>query len=306
MKAATHTEIYRPFRGTLAPAGGRWLTLARSTLRSALQKKLPLLLFAPPAIATIIFSFVVYAKFALESGSNPIPATPDAPGPAAAVGSMAGSLIQVRDQIVGFHAAMDFFVLLILAWYGSGLISEDVRRKAHLLYFARPLTSTSYLLGKWLPLALLGSLATLAPGIVICTVASFASPNWSFVTEEGDTILKMIAYSLVSLAVLSSIVLALSSLAKRKTHALAAALGLFALLGGLAEMLANLMREPTWRLVSPFACLRRVALGLFDMERLLHFRANWSLGWSWVALAGWVLLSWLVLYRRTRRLEASG
>lgn len=306
MKAATHTEIYRPFRGELARRGPRWFPLAQSTLRSALQKKLPLLLFAPPAIATIIFSFVVYAKFALESGTNPIPNTPDVSSPAAAVGGMAGNLIQVRDQIVGFHSGMDSFVLLIVAWYGAGLISEDARRKAHLLYFARPLTRLDYLAGKWIPLALLGSLATLVPGLVICTVAAFASPHWSFVTEEGDTILKMLAYSLVSLTVQCSIVLAISSLTRRKSHALAASLGLFALLGGIGLMLANMNREPSWNMLSVFGCLRRVALGLFEMQRLLHFRADYSLTGTWFVLAGWVALAWSVLFWRARRLEVNG
>ncbi len=306
MKASTHTEIYRPFVGKLARGGWRWGPLAQSTLRNAFKRKLPLLLFAAPAIATIIFSFVVYAKFMLEAGQNPVPGTPDGASPLSAMGGMAGSLIEVRGQIVGFHMAMDFFVLLIVAWFGSGLIAEDVRRKAHLLYFARPLTRLDYLLGKWLPLALLGSLATLAPGLVICTVAAFSSPHWSFVTEEGGTILKMVAYSFVSFTVLSSIVLALSSLCRRKSHALAAALGSFALLGGLGTMLAGMNREPAWNLLSVFGCLRRVALGLFDMQRILHFRGNWSLSWTWVVLAGWVVLAWVVLFWRTRRLEVNG
>jgi len=307
VKAATHTEIYRPFQGGLLHGRRRWLPLAKSTLRSALQKKLPLVLFAPPAIATVIFSFVVYAKFALEAGTNPLPgAEGNGPGPMAAVGGMAGRLIEVRSQIVGFHMAMDFFVLLIVAWYGSGMIAEDVRRKAHLLYFARPLTRLDYLLGKWLPLALLGSLATLVPGLVICSVAALASPHWSFLTEEGDTIPKLLAYSCVSVAVLTSVVLAISSLCQRKTHALAVSLGFFALLGGLGVMLAGMNREPTWNLISVFACLRRIAMGLFEMPRMLHFRANWSLSWTWVALAGWILISWVVLFWRARRLEVNG
>lgn len=307
MKASTHTEIYRPFQGQLARRGRRWVPLARSTLRSALQRKLALLLWAPPVIATVIFSFVVYAKFALEAGSNPLPGTADGPvGPMAAVGGMAGNLIEVRAQIVGFHMAMDFFVLLVVAWYGSGLIAEDVRRKAHLLYFARPLTRADYLFGKWLPLALLGACATLVPGLVICSVAALASPHWSFVTEEGDTIYKMLAYSLVSICVLSSVVLAISSLCKRKTHALAVSLGFFALLGGMGAMLAGMNREPAWNMLSVFGCLRRIALGLFDLKRLMHFHGEWSLSWTWAVLAGWVALAWIVLFWRTRRLEVNG
>jgi len=307
VKASTHTEIYRPFQGTLARGGRRWGPLARSTLRGALQKKLPLLLFAPPAIATVIFSFIVYAKFAAEAGTNPLPGSQDSAGsPLAAIGGMAGNLIQVRAMIVGFHMAMDFFVLLIVAWYGSGMIAEDVRRKAHLLYFARPLTRLDYLLGKWLPLALLGACATVLPGVVICTVAAFGSPNWSFVTDEGDTIWKMFAYSFVSLSVQASLILAISSLTKRKTHALAVALGLFALLGGLGALLGGLNREPAWNMLSIFGCLRRVAAGLFDLKRLGHFRSlEWSLSWTWAVLGAWLIGSWIVLFWRTRRLEVN-
>jgi len=308
VKAATHTEIYRPFVGKLARGGQRWIPLAKSTLRGALRKKLPLVLFAPPAIATVIFSFVVYAKFALESGSNPMPGSQDVPGsPLSAVGGMAGNLIEVRNLIVGVHLAMDFFVLLLVAWYGSGLIAEDVRRKAHLLYFARPLTRRDYLLGKWLPLALIGSIATFGPGLVICTVASFASPQWSFVTEEGDTIWKMLAYSSISIVVQSSVVLAISSLTKRKTHALAVTLGFFALLGGLGVMLAGMNRMPAWNMLSVFGGLQRVAAGLFDLRQAGHFPIrDWSLPWTCAALGGWVLLAWTVLFWRTRRLELNG
>lgn len=308
MKASTHTEIYRPFRGQLARGGRRFGPLARSTLRNALRKKLALLLFAPPAIGTVIFSFIVYAKFAVESGSNPMPGTPDTgPTPLSAVGGMAGNLIQVREMIVGFHMAMDFFALLIVGWYGSGLIAEDVRRKAYLLYFARPLTRLDYLLGKWLPLALLGACATLAPGIVICAVAAFGSPHWSFVTEEGDTIWKMFAYSLVSILVQTSLILAISSLTARKTHALAVSLGFFALLGGLGAMLAGMNREPAWNMISVFGCLKRIAAALFDLKRMGHFRSlEWSLPWTWTVLGAWVLLSWVVLFRRTRRLQVNG
>ena len=308
MKASTHTEIYRPFVGELARGGMRWRPLAQSTLRSALRKKLPLLLFAPPAIATVIFSFIVYAKFAVESGSNPMPGAQDAgPSPIGAIGSMAGNLIQVREMIVGFHMAMDFFALLIVAWYGSGLIAEDVRRKAYLLYFARPLTRIDYLLGKWLPLVLLGAGATLLPGVVICTVAAFASPHWSFITEEGDTIWKMLLYSLVSVCVQTSLILAVSSLTKRKTHALAVALGFFALTAGLGAMLAGMNREPGWNMLSVFGCLKRIAAGLFDLKRLGHFRSfEWSLSWTWIVLGAWVVLAWVVLFWRTRRLELNG
>ena len=101
MKASTHTEIYRPFQGQLARGGRRWAPLVRSTLRAAFRRKLPLVLFIPPAIATVIFSFVVYAKFVLEAGENPVPGAQSGGSPLSAMGGMAGRMIEVREQIVG-------------------------------------------------------------------------------------------------------------------------------------------------------------------------------------------------------------
>ena len=47
-------------------------------------------------------------------------------------------------------------------------------------------------------------------------------------------------------------------------------------------------------------------MGLFEMPRMLHFRAIWSLSWTWVALAAWIVLAWVVLFWRARRLEVNG
>jgi hypothetical protein len=46
---------------------------------------------------------------------------------------------------------------------------------------------------------------------------------------------------------------------------------------------------------------------LFDVKRIGHFRSlEWSLGGSWIVLASWVVLAWVVMFWRTRRLEANG
>ena len=73
MTATTHTEIYRRFEGKLEPARPAFVPLYRARLRLAFKRKLPLLLlFVPPWISGIVFSFVVYARFAVE-GERPMP-----------------------------------------------------------------------------------------------------------------------------------------------------------------------------------------------------------------------------------------
>ena len=52
--------------------------------------------------------------------------------------------------------------------------------------------------------------------------------------------------------------------------------------------------------------LRRVAAGLFGMERVLFQRMDWSLPAAWGVLCGLVLVSWTILWWRTRQLELVG
>src|SRR5262245_64443084 len=100
----------------------------------------------------------------------------------------AKTIIQVREQIVIFHIAMSLFTLLVIAWFGAGLIADDRRLGAHLLYFARPLSRSGYLVAKFLTLFFFGGIAVVAPGLVICIVATFASPDFGFLREEGSLI----------------------------------------------------------------------------------------------------------------------
>ena len=306
-QASTHTEIYRAYEGAASVRRWRCLPLARAGLARAFRRKLALILFAPPLIATAIFSFVVYSKFALEAGLNPTPGVDsDARSPAALMGTMASNMIQVKEQIVGFHLAMNLFVLLTVIWYGAGLFADDRREKSHLLYFARPMSRLDYVLGKWLVVLAFGSVATVVPGVVICTVASFASPDWSFVREEGDVIWKMLVFSVLSLLTFSSITLAVSSLCQRKSHALAGSLGFFLLMQGVAALLWSLQRDRSWLVLSPFGSLRRVAAGLFDLNRTLGMRTDWSLSGSWAMVLGLILVSSLIMFWRVRAMEREG
>ena len=75
MTATTHTEIYRRLKGSLSPVRFPAVHLWRARMQVAFKRKLPLfLLFVPPWISGIVFSFVVYSKFTLEQGlGSPIP-----------------------------------------------------------------------------------------------------------------------------------------------------------------------------------------------------------------------------------------
>ena len=300
--ARTETEIYRRFRGTLRASVAGFPGLARAGIAAAARRKLPLaILYAPPAIATVIFSFVVYTRFSLQAGITP--AALGGPSPATAMAAVfARTLIQVRDQIVLFHMAMSVFALLVIAWFGAGLIAEDRRSGAHLLYFSRPLSVAGYLAAKFLTLAFFALLAVLLPGLVICAVAAFASPDWAFLREEGRLVPVTILFSLLWAGVWSSVMLAISSLFARKTSALVASFAFFMASGAIALVLTGLQEDERFLMLSLQGNFLRIAGWMFAMPRM---GLAWDVRGSFACVLLAAALAWGLLVLRVRRLETA-
>ena len=120
--ARTNTEIYRRYEGELRPSAFRFHPLVASGIRTAMKKKIPLLLlFLPPFIATVVFCFIVYGKYAAADMTQQFGVLR---GVAAHFAQRAVINIQVKQQIAEFAHGMRFFCLLVTAWYGAGLLAE--------------------------------------------------------------------------------------------------------------------------------------------------------------------------------------
>jgi ABC-type transport system involved in multi-copper enzyme maturation permease subunit len=305
VKASTHTEVYRPFRGRLAPRRLRFVPLLSSCIKTATKRRLPLvLLFAPLAIGTVIFSFTVYAGFAIQAGDPPS-ALGSGGGLAGMIGQTimsqrAQQLIQAREMIVNFHLATNFFSLLLMAWYGAGVLAEDRRVGAHLLYFARPLSRFDYVFAKFLTIAYFGLLSAVLPGLVICAVATFASPEWSFLLEEYDVIFATIGFGLLSTILVSSIVLSVSSLSSRRSFALVGVFATIMLTTAAARILSALQRDQDFQALSPMLSSARIATAIFDLK-VRH--TGWNLTWAWASVVFFTVLSWIIVWVRTRRMD---
>lgn len=295
--ARTHTELYRRFEGELKPRSMRFLPLWSAGVRTSLKKKIPLLLlFAPVVMGTIVFSFVVYGKYAMEEQTMSVGGIE---GMAAVFAQRAMVNIEVKNQIAEFNHVMRIFALLAVAWFGAGLLSEDRRLGAHQLYFARPLTRLDYFLGKFLTVAFFGCCAILFPGLFICLMASWSSPEWSFIKEEGDVIWRTIAYAAIWITLVSSVVLAVSSVVNKKTFALAGVFGFFMLDHGMGSVLGTVQAE--YRALSLIHSQRRVRNWLFEIDdwRELGFGLDLAL----LAIGVTLALSLAIVAWRLRRLE---
>lgn len=295
--ASTHTEIYRTFDGQLQRHPLRFLSITRSHLSIALKKKRGLfLLYTIPTIMAIVYSFLVHLRYSAEAGVIP---GVDGVTAVIAAQAIAGIDLGVSAQIVKFMLQTQAFALLAVAWYGAGLIAEDRRLGAHLLYFSRPITRLDYMLGKACTAAAFGSFATLFPVLLVLLVATFSSPDWSFIKQEWDVILKSLAYCAMWITLLTGLVLMMSSIATRKTLALAAIFGLAMLSQAVGHVLYKITDDGRYLLLSIFEVFRRIASWMFD--RRVQFDVPIDL--CFYVSGGLLLVCILVTTYRVRSME---
>ena len=302
MKAATHTEVYRPFKGQLRTRPMAAATLAWSGIRIGFRKKLPMLaLFTIPAITTIVFSFMVQLKFEAASGTLTGIAGEENEGAALIAGQiLADRLGEVEGLALQLLDRVKFFVVLAMGWYGSGLIAEDKKLRANLLYFARPITRWTYIRGKLGTVGFWGACTVVLPISILCSVAAFASPDWAFVRESWPVILKLEGFALLWVLVHGLLVLALSAVCEKRNHALAGLFGIYFLSNFGSEAMTRLFDGQGWRLASIPRNFERISESMFGIGA---GNVNWSLEASIWILGALSFVSFSVISWQARKME---
>jgi len=302
MQASTDAQVYRAFSGELVASPLRFWPLVAAGVRAAAKKKLALLLiYAIPCIAAIVFSFVVYLRYAASESVLP-GAVGGGQGLVGMVAKRAVESLEVRNQIAEFCIQMRYFAMVAAVWYGGGLLSEDRRRGAHLLYFSRPMTRLDYLLGKFFTVAFFAACAVLVPGLLICLVATFSSPNFAFLKNEWALIPRTIAYAVIWVTTVSAVTLAASSLAPKRTYAMAGAFGFFMFLHAMGGIVGH-VRGDAFFAISPMWDMTRLARWLLQTEE------SWPRIDPFLALGvvlGLAAISIAITVRRIRGLEVVG
>ena len=299
MKASTHAEVYRPFSGQLRKHPMRPLTLAWSGIRLGLRKKLPaFLLFAPAVITALVGAIRVYLMYSFsemlkeDGGLTGVQMT----------AAMQEVLGDVATNVVLFVKTSAYFALLAMTWFGAGMIADDRRMGANLLYFSRPLTRGGYLLGKLIGLMFFGLLTLGIPTFVIVSTAVFASPDWSFLRFESEVIWKTAFFGCTWILIVSTIVLALSSLVNRKTLALTLVFGTIIVVHGAANEAAELLEKSELKLLSLPYNFEVFADWLFDQHLSPGADPTLSLTALGIFAGGGMLLLW----RNVRKMEVVG
>jgi ABC-2 type transport system permease protein len=189
--------------------------------------------------------------------------------------------------------------LLLTTFGGAGLVANDLRTGAILVYLSRPLTRRDYVVGKLCVLLALNLAVTLLPGLLLYAISCALAPA-QFLTLELAWLGPAIALHAVVLSLsLSLPMLAVSALSRSGRVAGLAFFGLMVGLEIVQGIVGVIAHWPPAILMSVQACIN--ALG----DALLGSRPEDALHWAWpvLALAAVWGASLLVLRARVRAVE---
>ena len=194
-------------------------------------------------------------------------------------------------------------MVMIVGLIAPRLIAQDVRSRAFLLYFSRPLTPREYVLGKAMTICFYLALITTVPALVLYLLGIALSPGISVVMDTYDLPVRIILASLVLIIPTTSLALCFSSLTSESRYAgymwfATWILGwvLFSVMRTVIVLQTSVTQvafESNWSLLSLYHTLGEVQVWVFGLQPDFSKVVP-----SLVLLVAITVLSWSILMRR--------
>jgi ABC-2 type transport system permease protein len=281
---AIYRRNYKPYAGPLTPAWSRWFILFRYSRRNLFRSKFMTGFFVVCFFYPMLCLLQIYLAHSVSFLEQ--------------IGIPSRVIAIDNEFFFRFMGAQGVLAFLLTALAGPGLISPDLANGALPLYFCRPFSRAEYVLGKSSVLAILLSQITWIPGLVLFAVqASFAglSWTWSNLWIAGSLVLS----SLIWIAVLSLLAMALSAWVKWRIVAGALLLGVMFFGAGFAQAINTVMRAEWGHFFNVGYLMTTVWNSLFrvDTEHAI------PVGEAWVALLVYCVICLGLLMRKVRAYE---
>lgn len=192
----------------------------------------------------------------------------------------AGRVLPIDGRLFGDFLNQQIGFMLLLSIFGaSGLIANDLRTGAILVYLSRPLTRRDYVLGKLLVPLLLNLAVTLVPGIALYAAGLALAPEQYLKWDLAWIAPAIVVQSMTASLVIGLVTLAISSLSRSARVAGLAFVGLFFGLEMIRVVLQNGFNRREAMLLSLQADLQALGVALFGVvDRSL------DMFWVWPVL----------------------
>jgi len=281
---AVYRRNYRPYTGALTPAWTRFLVLFRYSRRNLFRSKLltgffVLCFFWP--LGCLAWIYVAHSvSFLAKFGLPP-------------------QVVSIDNKFfLLFMSVQGVLAFLLTAFAGPGLVSPDLANGALPLYFCRPFSRAEYVLGKSSVLAILLSQITWIPGLVLFAIqASFAGAAWTW--DNLWIAGSLIVSSLIWIAILSLLAMALSAWVKWRVVAGALLLAVMFFGAGFGEAINGVLRIQGGHFFNLVYLVATVWTNLF----LVDGDRGITAGQAWIAILVYCGVCLWLLIRKVRAYE---
>jgi ABC-2 type transport system permease protein len=213
----------------------------------------------------------------------------------------AGRILPIDGRLFGEFLNQQIGFTILLSIFGaSGLVANDLRTGAILVYLSRPLTRRDYVAGKLLVPLLLNLAVTLVPALVLYLAGLALAPEQYLRWDLWWIAPAVVAHAVTISLVVSLLILAVSSLSRSARVAGIGFAGLFFGLEMVRLVLQNGFGRREAMLLSFQADLQSLGVALFGIvDRQLDIAWGWPLG----VLAAVTLACLAILRSRVRAVE---
>jgi ABC-2 type transport system permease protein len=236
---------YRRHEGREPLRRFRSLPISREALRHILQKRVFLGLLALSWLPFVVRVIQIYVVTRFPEARHVVPVD----------GRLFGDFL--NGQLP--------FSLLLTAFGGAGLIANDLRSGAILVYLSRPLTRFDYVLGKLGVLLVLNGFVTLLPGLLLYVVGAALAPEMLLGLHSLWIPPAILLDGLLISVLMSLLGLAISSLTKSASVAGLSFAAVLLLTDQILAVLRLLLNAKAVRVISPWSDLRLFAEALFGL-----------------------------------------
>jgi ABC-2 type transport system permease protein len=212
-----------------------------------------------------------------------------------------GRLLPVDGRLFGEFLNGQILLMVLISVFGaSGLIANDLRTGAILVYLSRPLTRRDYVLGKLgVPMAICLAV-TLLPGVLLYVAAIGLAPDGYLRWDLAWLLPAIVAHALCASLVVSLLTLAVSALSRSARVAGIATAGLLLGLETMRGVLQFAFGRREAVLLSLWADLKALGVALFGVVEY-QIEVFWA--WPLAVLVAVSAACLLILRARVRAVE---
>ncbi len=226
---AVHDLGYRGWSGRLAPPWSRTVAIAEVGIRHAWQSRwlhrLVGVAWIPACWFAVGFFVLQQALLYTEFREMLTPFLQGAPVELRMLLRGAGDLEGARHSVWAwllytfFRYPQGFLMVLVVGLIAPQLVSQDLRSRAFVLYFSRPLSRTEYILGKFLTVWFYLAMISTLPAIAIYAVGAVLSPQIDVFVATWDLPLRIVGASAVLAVPTAALALWISSMTQESRYA---------------------------------------------------------------------------------------